>query len=64
MNVPGGADSEYRVTLAGSAEQNAKALNIVNAACGMVSNGLSIARSSNMNSMPILNQVNSISRVR
>jgi hypothetical protein len=58
------ATSNYSVTLAGSAEQNAKALNIVNAAGGMVANGLNIAHSSNMNAMPTLNQVNSISQVR
>jgi hypothetical protein len=46
------------VTLAGSAEQNASALNIVNSAGGMVANGVNVARSSNINSMPTLNQVN------
>ena len=51
------------VALAGSAEQNASALNIVNAAGGMVANGLNIAHSTNMNAMPTLNQVNSISQV-
>lgn len=55
--------NNYSVTLAGSAEQNAKALNIVNAAGGMVANGLNIAHSANMNAMPTLNQVNSISQV-
>ena len=54
----------YSVALAGSAEQNAKALNIVNAAGGMVSNGLNIAHTANLNAMPTLNQVNSISQVR
>jgi hypothetical protein len=54
----------YSVSLAGSAEQNAKALNIVNAAGGMVSNGLNIAHSANMNAIPTLNQVNNISQVR
>ena len=49
--------------LAGSAEQNATALNIVNAAGGMVANGLNIAHSTNMNTMPTLNQVNNISQV-
>jgi hypothetical protein len=58
------ATNNYSVTLAGSAEQNAKALNIVNAAGGMVANGLNIAHSANMNAMPTLNQVNSISQVR
>jgi len=52
------------VALAGSAEQNASALNIVNSAGGMVANGLNIAHSANMNAMPTLNQVNSISQVR
>ncbi|MCU1247725.1 MAG: hypothetical protein JWQ49_754 [Edaphobacter sp.] len=51
------------VALAGSAEQNATALNIVNAAGGMVANGLNIAHSTNMNTMPTLNQVNNISQV-
>jgi hypothetical protein len=56
--------SNYNVALAGTAEQNAKALNIVNAAGGMVANGLNIAHTANMNAMPTLNQVNSISQVR
>ena len=46
------------VALAGTAEQNASALNIVNSAGGMVSNGVNIARSANMNAIPTLNQVN------
>jgi hypothetical protein len=58
------ATNNYSVTLAGSAEQNATALNIVNSAGGMIANGLNIAHSSNMNAMPTLNQVNSISQVR
>jgi hypothetical protein len=56
--------TNYSVALAGSAEQNASALNIVNSAGGMVANGLNIAHSANMNAMPTLNQVNSISQVR
>jgi hypothetical protein len=56
--------TNYSVALAGSAEQNASALNIVNAAGGMIANGLNIAHSANMNAMPTLNQVNSISQVR
>jgi ATP-dependent protease ClpP protease subunit len=52
------------VLLAGSAEQNAKALNIVNAAGGMVANGLNIAHTTNLTTMPTLTQVNSISQVR
>jgi hypothetical protein len=55
-------NSTYNVTLAGSAEENAKALNIVNAAGGMIANGLNIAHSSNMNAMPTLTQVNTISQ--
>jgi hypothetical protein len=57
-------NTNYSVDLAGSAEQNASALNIVNSAGGMVVNGLNIAHSANMNAMPTLNQVNSISQVR
>lgn len=56
--------TNYSVDLAGTAEQNATALNIVNSAGGMVSNGLNIAHSVNMNAIPALNQVNSISQVR
>jgi hypothetical protein len=54
----------YSVTLAGSAQQNAKALNIVNAAGGMVANGLNIAHTTNLTTMPTLSQVNSISQSR
>jgi ATP-dependent protease ClpP protease subunit len=56
--------NNYSVILAGAAEQNATALNIVNSAGGMVSNGLNIAHSTNINAMPTLTQVNSISQVR
>jgi hypothetical protein len=52
------------VALAGTAEQNASALNIVNSAGGMVSNGVNIARSANMNAIPALNQVNITSQSR
>jgi hypothetical protein len=55
--------TNYSVTLAGSAEANAKALNIVNAAGGMVANGVNIAHSSNMNAIPTLNQTNSIAQL-
>jgi hypothetical protein len=44
--------------------QNATALNIVNAAGGLVANGVNIGRTTNMNSTPTLTQVNSISQVR
>jgi ATP-dependent protease ClpP protease subunit len=54
----------YSVILAGSAEQNATALNIVNSAGGMVANGLNIAHTTNLTTMPVLTQVNSISQVR
>jgi len=57
------SSTNYSVTLAGSAEANATALNIVNSAGGMVANGLNIAHMSNMNAIPTLNQVNSISQV-
>jgi len=52
----------YNVTLAGSAEQNATGINLVNAAGSMVSNGVNVARTTNMNSTPTLNQVNSVSQ--
>jgi hypothetical protein len=51
------------VTLAGNAEQNAAAVNIVNAAGGLVANGVNIAHSTNINAMPTLTQTNSISQV-
>ena len=54
----------YSVTLAGTAEQNAAALNIVNSAGGMVANGLNIAHSTNLNAMPTLTQTNNISQSR
>jgi hypothetical protein len=44
--------------------QNASALNIVNAAGGMVANGLNIARTTALTSTPTLTQTNSISQVR
>jgi hypothetical protein len=58
------ATSNYSGTLAGSAEQNATVLNIVNAACGMVANGLNIASlvKHECNANP--DQVNGISQVR
>jgi hypothetical protein len=52
------------VALADTAQQNAQAINIVNAAGGMVSNGVNVARTSNMNSAPTIVQSNSISQVR
>jgi hypothetical protein len=58
------ATNNYSVTLAGSAMQNATAMNIVNAAGGMVANGVNVARTSNMNSTPSLSQSNSIVQVR
>jgi ATP-dependent protease ClpP protease subunit len=56
--------NNYSVILAGSAEQNATALNIVNSAGGMVANGLNIAHTTNLTTMPTLTQVNTISQVR
>jgi hypothetical protein len=56
--------NNYSVILAGAAEQNATALNIVNAAGGSVANGLNIAHSTNLTSMPTLTQVNTITQVR
>jgi hypothetical protein len=52
------------VDLSGAAEQNASALNIVNSAGGMVANGVNVARSANINSMPTLNQVNLTTQTR
>ena len=52
----------YSVSLAGSAEANAKAINIVNAAGGMVANGVNVAHSTGMNPVPTLSQVNSITQ--
>jgi hypothetical protein len=56
--------TNYAVTLADAAEANAKALNIVNAAGGMVSNGVNTAHRTNLGANPTLNQVNTISQVR
>jgi hypothetical protein len=58
------ATNNYTVMLADSAQANASGLNIVNAAGGMVSNGVNVARTSNMNSAPSINQVNSINQIR
>ena len=58
------ATNTYTVALADTAQQNAQAINIVNAAGGMVSNGVNVARTSNMNSAPTIVQSNSISQVR
>ncbi|WP_213803461.1 hypothetical protein [Granulicella sp. dw_53] len=52
------------VDLAGAAEQNASAINLVNSAGGMVANGVNIAHTGNMNFTPALNQVNVVSQVR
>jgi hypothetical protein len=54
----------YAVSLSGTAEENAKALNIVNAAGGLVANGLNIAHSTNINAMPTLTQTNSITQTK
>jgi len=58
------ASNIYTVALTDNALQNAQALNIVNAAGGMVANGVNIARTSNMNSAPTIYQTNSIYQVR
>jgi hypothetical protein len=58
------ATNTYTVALAGSALQNASGLNIVNAAGGMVANGVNVARTSNMNSAPVIMQSNTVSQVR
>jgi len=51
------------LSLAGAAQQNASAINLVNAADSLVANGVNIARTTNMNTTPTLNQVNSISQI-
>ena len=58
------ATNNYSVSLAGSALANATAMNIVNAAGGMVANGINVARTSNMNSTPTLTQTNNITQHR
>jgi len=58
------ATNNYAVTLSGTAEQNASALNLVNAAGGMVANGVNVARSSNIVTGPTLTQTNSITQHR
>jgi hypothetical protein len=50
--------NNYSVDLSGAAEQNATALNIVNAAGGLVTNNVNIAVAQNTTSAPTLNQVN------
>jgi hypothetical protein len=54
--------TDYSVSLAGSAEENASALNLVNAAGGMVANAINVSRTTNMNSAPTISQVNNISQ--
>jgi len=56
--------TNYSVTLAGAAEQNATALNIVNAAGGLVANALNIAHSSTSITAPTITQSNSISQTK
>jgi hypothetical protein len=56
------ATNTSSIDLSGTAEQNATAINLVNAAGSMVANGVNIARTTNMNSTPTLNQVNMISQ--
>jgi len=56
--------NDYSVDLAGSAEEDANAVNIVNAAGGMVSNGVNIAHTSNVSVLPTLTQVNYTSQSR
>ena len=55
----------YSVILAGAAEQNASALNIVNAAGGMVANGVNVSHTANLVTTPInVTQANTISQTR
>ena len=46
----------------GSAEAGASAVNLVNAVGSMVTNGVNIAYTSNMNASPSITQVNSITQ--
>jgi hypothetical protein len=48
------------LSLDGSAEAGATAVNLVNAVGSMVTNGVNIAYTANMNSTPSLTQTNSI----
>jgi hypothetical protein len=52
--------SEFSVELSGSAEANAKALNIVNAAGSIVGNGVNVASSNNAQNLGSLTQLNVI----
>ncbi len=52
--------SEFSVELSGSAESDAKALNIVNAAGSIVGNGVNIASSNNSQNLGSLTQLNVI----
>jgi hypothetical protein len=58
------ATNTYSVDLSGTAMENAKAINIVNAAGGMVANGVNVARIANTNSGPTISQVNTVSQSR
>jgi len=58
------ATNTYSVDLSGTAMENAKAINIVNAAGGMVANGVNVARTANTNSAPTISQVNTVSQSR
>jgi hypothetical protein len=58
------ATNTYTVDISGSAMQNAKAINIVNAAGGMVANGINVARITNVGTSPTLIQSNTVSQVR
>ncbi|MEO6909345.1 MAG: hypothetical protein ABI158_00275, partial [Edaphobacter sp.] len=56
------ATNNSSINLSGTAEQNATAINLVNAASSMVANGVNIARTTGMNATPTLTQSNSISQ--
>jgi post-segregation antitoxin (ccd killing protein) len=58
------ATNNYSVNLSGSAMQNATAINIVNAAGGMVANGVNVARIANTGISPTLTQSNTVSQIR
>jgi hypothetical protein len=58
------ATSDYSVVLAGSAQQGARALNLVNGAGSAVTNGVNVARTPTVGPVLNLNQVNVIRQTR
>ncbi|NIV29238.1 MAG: hypothetical protein GWN58_06925, partial [Anaerolineae bacterium] len=58
------AETDYSVLLASNAQQNARALNLVNAAGSVVANAVNVARTPTVGPVLNLNQVNTIIQVR